>query len=218
MKRNIILLLAITLLTGCTVNYNIEFEGNQIIETISGTISKEEVEERDNGKGVNIYRSLLYDNQKVFENKNDLYTKEVTTEGNIIHYNFTYKYLKDYQNSRIIQNCFSNPTIIETEEAYDIKLTGKFTCLKGEKVTINLKSDYAIIENNANEVNDNVYTWIIDKEENVDISVTVSKKIKQKQTEEKPIFTPFKIICFIVLILLSGITYFLYKKKNDEQI
>lgn len=217
MKRNIILLLIITLLTGCTVNYNLEIGDNKIIETINGTITQKEIENRDNSTGVNIYRSLLYDEQKVFENKSDLYTKEVIDEEDTIHYNFTYTYLKDYQNSRIIQNCFSNPIIIETDEAYDIQLAGKFSCLKGEKVTVNLKTDYAIIENNANEVKDNTYTWIIDKED-VDISVTISKKIKQKQKEEKPFFTTFKIVGFIVLIVLSSITYFLYKKKNDIQI
>lgn len=213
--KKISLLLILLLLTGCTVNYNIEFDGNKIKENIAGTVNNEEIIEQDNSTGENVYRELLYKDQKVFEDLNELYIKNVVSNDNVINYDFNYTYHNKYEKSRIIKECFSNPIFVETEDIYSVKLTGTFSCLFSDKVTVNLVTNNVVSSNNADKVKDNTYTWIIDSENDADISITILKN--EHNIEEKSGISTFKIIGLVILIILSAITYLLYKKKNKNK-
>lgn len=218
MKNKFLLLIPILLLTGCTINYNLEIDSSSITETITGTVTKEEIELKDKSTGVNIYRNYLYNDQKVFKDKDNLYKRSITEEDDIVKYNYSYTYRNNYKNSRIIDTCFDNSVVEETDEFYYISLTGNFNCLYSDKVTINVTSDYAVLENNADKVNDNTYTWVINKEDDVDISITVSKELKYEQETKRKTISTFQIVGLVVLIILSLITYILYKKKNSEEL
>ena len=74
-----------------------------------------------------------------------------------------------------------------------------------------------MLEHNADNVNNNVYTWIID-DDNCNINMTVSKKLMNNSNNVKSNPNYFRIVGFIVLIVLSVITYFLYKKRNSDKI
>ena len=45
MKKRILILIPLLLLTGCTINYNLEIDGDDLNETITGSVTKEEYEE-----------------------------------------------------------------------------------------------------------------------------------------------------------------------------
>lgn len=216
MYRKIVMLFSILLLTGCTLNYNLEFDGNKIIENINGTVTTKELDSKDDETGENIYRSYLYNELRVFQNKDDIYEKNVTTNGDIINFEFHYTYQDNYANSRIVKTCFNQPNIIETDDLYYINLKGKFNCLFSDKVTINMTSEYVVLEDNADKVKNNVYTWVIDSEDDVDISITVSKSIKENKDNKRGVST-FKIIGLIVLIILSAVTFVLYKNHNKNK-
>ena len=51
MKKKIIILLSLLLLTGCTVNYNLEINKDTLNETITGTVTKEESSQDSNATG-----------------------------------------------------------------------------------------------------------------------------------------------------------------------
>lgn len=217
--KRVILILSLLLLTGCTINYDLEFTGDKFVENIYGTVTNKELELKDNSTGINIYRNMLYEEQKAFVNRDNLYTKTITEGNEEVNYNFTYTYSRDnFQDSRIVNSCFSNSVLEETDEFYYIDLSGSFSCLYSDQIKINVKSDYMIIENNADKVKDGVYTWIIDDEDSADIFLTISKTTKSSVTKDKKGVSTFKIVGFVVLVILSVITYFLYKKKNNEQI
>ena len=80
---------------------------------------------------------------------------------------------------------------------------------------MNITSAYAIIDSNADKVVGNTYTWIL-KNNKADISFTIAKDVVYEEGEYQFSFGAFKIVGAIVLIVLSIITYILYKKKNSN--
>ena len=54
MKKRILILIPLLLLTGCTINYNLEIDGDDLNETITGSITKEEYEVKDTDTSENL--------------------------------------------------------------------------------------------------------------------------------------------------------------------
>ena len=77
MKNKIIILLSL-LLTGCTVNYNLEINKDTLNETITGTVTKEESSQDSNATGLSTIYSIINEEQKPIYNKEELYQKNIT--------------------------------------------------------------------------------------------------------------------------------------------
>lgn len=71
MKNKIIILLSLLLLTGCTVNYNLEINKDTLNETITGTVTKEESSQDSNATGLSTIYSIINEEQKPIYNKED---------------------------------------------------------------------------------------------------------------------------------------------------
>lgn len=216
--KKLFLFASLFLLSGCTINYNLVIDKNQINENISGEVAKEETFIKEGDTSLNIFYSMLYNDQKALLDGDDLYKKYINEENDNIKYNYSYTYKNNYDKSRLINTCFKDPIIKETDELYYIKLEGPFFCKYSDKIIINVTSNYAVVDNNAQKVEDNTYTWIINDSNNVNIYLTVSKNANYVNTSSSKKVNMFKLISFIVLIILSGITYFLYRKKNSNKI
>ena len=91
MKNKIIILLSL-LLTGCTVNYNLEINKDTLNETITGTVTKEESSQDSNATGLSTIYSIINEEQKPIYNKEELYQKDFKESGNNINYTFKYNY------------------------------------------------------------------------------------------------------------------------------
>ena len=81
MKNKIIILLSL-LLTGCTVNYNLEINKDTLNETITGTVTKEESSQDSNATGLSTIYSIINEEQKPIYNKEELYQKDLKESGN----------------------------------------------------------------------------------------------------------------------------------------
>ena len=221
MKNKIFLIIPLLiLLTGCTVNYNLEINKDSITENISGTVTNEEITPEIEGRSdVNPKYYYLYLADNVLFNDNTAkYNKNITDIQDGKKFNFNYTYKNNYDKSMIINSCFENHKIIETDTYYSIELTGSFSCLYSNKIDINITSNYMVLENNAKKVEDNKYTWEITDSENVNIKLVVSKENKYEEPAKAKMFSTFQIIGFVVFAILTIITYFLYKKKNSGKI
>lgn len=217
MKKGI-LFAFLLLLTGCTIDYNLEIDNNKIKEEIVGTISSDEYEIKEIDTDVNIFYEIVNYEQKSLLSGDDIYNKKIIKNDDGVDCNFKYTYKDNFGESRLLNTCFENVEFREDNEYYYASIGGDFYCLYSNKITINVKTDYAVLNNNANKVKDNVYTWIIDGN-TADIQMVISKTLvnnSNANTQFKPNY--FRIIGFIVLIVLSLITYILYKKKNGDKI
>ena len=99
MKKKIIMLLSILLLTGCTVNYNLEIDDNILKEKITGTVTKEESKKNSKATDISTIYSIINEEQKPIYNKEEIYQKSLKDNGNNIDYTFSYNYtMEDFIN------------------------------------------------------------------------------------------------------------------------
>ena len=218
MKKKIIMLLSILLLTGCTVNYNLEIDDNILKEKITGTVTKEESKQNSKATDISTVYSIINEDQKPVYNKEELYQKELKESGNNINYTFKYNYnIEDFVNSTIINTYFENKEIEEIDNYYSIRLSGNFYCLYSKKINIAVTSNLKVASNNADKIKDNAYIWTIDKN-TTDIELVVDKDTPYTKPIKRGISSTFRIVCFIVLVVLSSLAYILYKKKNSSEI
>lgn len=217
MKKILLIILTMLFLTGCTVNYNLEIDGDNLNEVITGNVTKKEYEVKETDNGENLIYALFNNNQNALFDEESPYLRTLEDKGKTIDYNFSYLYNYNFDRSTIINTCFEYHMVDETEDYYYIKLSGKFYCMYSDKININVTSNNAVLENNAMKVDGNVYSWVIKKDKDADILLNVSKKMKHSDNNKLKVMNTFQIIGLVVLVVLCIITIFLYKKKNRNE-
>ena len=107
MKKILSLIILCFLLTGCTVNYNLEIEDNSFKETITGNVLNSEIKIDDEQTDVNTFNYLINEEQSPFIGENNqLYNKTTTKNNNGIDYNYSFTY-----NELNITDSFLTPQI-----------------------------------------------------------------------------------------------------------
>ena len=218
MKKILLITVTMLFLIGCTVNYNLEIDGDNLNEVITGNVTKEEYEVKETDNGENLIYDLFNNDQDALFDEESPYLRTLEDKGKTINYNFSYLYNYNFDRSKIINTCFEYHMIDETEDYYYIKLSGRFYCMYSDKININVTSNNAVLENNATKVDGNVYSWVIKNDKDVDILLNVSKKMKHSDNNKLKVMNTFQIIGLIVLVVLCIITIFLYKKKNRNEV
>ncbi len=216
MKKILLLITFLFILTGCTINYELKINKDDINEMITGTVTKEESDIDPEETSLNLFYTLVNFEQSALFNADSFYDKKITEKDNYLEYNANYTYINNFKDSNIINTCFEKHEINETDDFYDIHLSGNFYCLFSKKININITSNMAVLENNADSVNKNTYSWVIDDSKDVDILLTASKNIEAFNAKEESVFSVYKIITFILLIILIIASLIIYKKRNSE--
>lgn len=215
MKKIIFLLLICLLLTGCTVNYNLDINDNNFKETLTGNVLNTELNNNDN-TDINMFTYLINGDQPAFyKNDNIFFNKTTNNTTNGIDFDYSYTFNEyNFNNSRIINECFDNHIYEYKDNTYYLVVSGKFNCNYSEKTNINITTDYNVTANNAQTIKNNTYTWTIDEnnKDNIYFFITIDKTKKSNFDFQ---WNTFKTIGLIIIILLSGICiYFLKKDKN----
>ena len=146
---------------------------------------------------MNQFYTLIKKDVPALVSGDSLYNKDITETDDGINYNYTYTYRNNIDKARVINECFENHYIDETDEYYNIKLSGGFYCLYSNKIDINVISNYEVLNNNAKKV---------------------SKTVKYEEPTKAKTFSTFQIIGFVVFAILTIVTYFLYRKKNSGKV
>lgn len=205
----------IFLLTGCNSQYNLEINNGTFKETIVSDIypdskkslSVEGIEEDDQ------ITPFLEMDQYPFSNDNNIvYSKTIEMIDDYQRVTLKYKYNEnEFENSKAINNCFENYRYFH-DDKYIIELSGTFYCLYTDSLDINIKTDYKVLENNADDVNNNIYTWHINRENLDDVSLRiVLDKSSMSHVNDLLIFI---IIIFIILIFV--ISYIMFRKIKQK--
>lgn len=219
MKKTTILIMLL-LLTGCSIEYNVDINDDIVEETITGYVIDKEIGDGSKGTGLNIYYDLLYEEQRALIFGDDLYNKNIIEENNKVKYNFSYTYDGNYKQSRILNNCYENVYFDEDEDNYYISLSGNFECMYSDKIDIVVTSENAIIDSNAKKIKGNKYIWTIKDKEDSNINVMISKNIKYTGASKKDNLglSTFRIIGLCILVVLIVIVYFMCRKINSDGI
>lgn len=216
--RKILLLFFCFLLTGCTLNYNINIDSDYITETINLTIP-------DDKLNPEAFQELTSSNNSVYLYKKKYYDVNYTRENNSTIFDYSFKHkLKDYNDAKVLGWCYQDRNIKEDFDNIIIELNGAFDCANMEdqnhisQAKINITTKLKVLENNADKINGDTYTWIINEDNytNKPIKMVIKKNSDVKKLKEN---TNLLLIClgiFIIPVVLV-ITFIYLKSKNKDK-
>lgn len=215
-----LLLFSLLITTGCSAKYDLYLDEN-IIENIylyDDIKTLEELDYYDMNKGNEVYIDAYVEQVARFENKFDYKREEIRINENKDYgykYSNSYK-LKKYRDLSMVANCYDNIDIsiddnISLETSDEFKCFDKYSLL--DEVTVNIYYSGNVINTNASKKDNNVYTWEINKE-----NYQNSKIYFEAEKSKIKIISTFQAVGLVVFVLLIGITYFLYRKKNSGKV
>lgn len=237
MFKLIILIVMCFVLSGCSVDYNLEINESKIKENfiINDNISESTTAEDilsyynkyypvyiDEIEGVELESKEKLDNVNYYE-KNYI----IDSYGYHMTYNFNHE-LKNYYRSTLLVYAYSSRDISINNNILTLQTKSMNNYIRHnnlEKLTVNIKTDYKVIENNADLINDNVYTWYFTKENNatkrlkMNIDLSTSKdeeELKEQENLDKQAKskTNMIIIGIVILIYLGVMIYIVFKRKK----
>ena len=212
-KIIIILILSIFLLSGCSVQYNLEINKEGFKENIS--IGKFDADNVEGFQYLTPYAIVNGVNQEFY--KLD-YSNQIL--------NLSYDYgVYNYDMSEALNQCYDMSNFSYDNNYYYILTSGEFKCLSymgytTDEVRINIKSDYNVVESNADLVENNVYTWIINKNNKgnkpIDIVFDINNSNNLKGNNKLSQFSTFFLVigAFVIVGIIILFVYLHGKKKN----
>lgn len=243
-KKRLLILLSIFLLTGCQAEYNIVIEENIVKEellvyetnmskwnTIQGNniLTYQQYQQEYKSSPVGIY----YNDQNVdvetgFNPNRRYYTINLLNESNKKGLSFNNDFgINRYADSYIIRNCFNRINISNQNNIMTISTNKELSCMNYidglDKITINIKTNYEVLETNATNNDNNTYTWIITKNNytnsNIYIKINKDANSNSKKSFKNIIMSNFQLIYIMVIIafILLGIFIYTMFKKNSEK-
>jgi len=218
MMKKIIFLLIILLLTGCSANFNVEIKQNTIEQNIFIQANNYELD----GTLLNtIAKNVYIDKQdttvlgrfRLLNNKND------NPLNAFVSYN-----INDYDYDYSLYICYDNQNITYSNNILKVETSDYFNCFDKysiiDDVNINVTTGYKVLENNADKVDGNTYTWNITKYNKKGIKLTLDTTVDEIQEEEKQKEKLNKNLIFIVmgtLVLFAfGTVLFVFIKSNKN--
>lgn len=218
MMKKIIFLLIILLLTGCSANFNVEIKQNTVEQNIFIQANNYELD----GTLLNtIAKNVYIDKQdttvlgrfRLLNNKND------NPLNAFVSYN-----INDYDYDYSLYICYDNQNITYSNNILKIETSNYFNCFDKysiiDDVNINVTTGYKVLENNADKVDGNTYTWNITKSNKKGIKLTLDTTVDEIQEEEKQKEKLNKNLIFIIIgtLVLSafGTVFFVFIKSNKN--
>jgi len=242
LKLLILTILITTLCTGCTIEYNINITNDKIIEeinvtdTILNNRSKNDILTHYN-MWYPTYVNFIKEGETIeiegYDQKIDnieYHNKNINEIDN--GYKYTYKYtypIEKYYDSYVLATTFIESTVHNNSETLVLRtskenLLCQYDYFESVKVNINIDPEiYELNYTNSTNINNNTYTWILDKNNCNDSQVilTLNKKDLNIQSSS-PTVTQRKEKNYMLYIFLVGILiivfigYKLFMKFKDK--
>ena len=229
MKKLILFICLMFFVTGCDVNYNIIIGEDTFDENIVLSFSKSNTSYDD----ISFYpdnKILVYPTEK----DKKFYNSKIVE--NVNSYDLIYSYKHDFnslKNSYFINNCYHNMSITENDDRIVIDSGEDFACfigddgLRADSLKINITTKLKVISNNADVVNGNTYTWIINEnnylvknvsfilEKNGNFSLSDIVLSDDEQVSASSITGIIVIIIVVASILIYLFVRHKLRKNND---
>ncbi len=189
MKKIIILIISLFLLSGCSVKYDLDLTEDKVLEKTSileTNVSDPYFETLKNYKGE--LRAYINDQEPdVFDQDPDLeyYIYHNYSTDTKIDFELSYEFPNDqFKDSNIINNCYETINF-DNYPNLEISTSNKFLCFDKyvslDSVEVNIKTNKKITNHNADKITGNTYTWNINK-----INANNKPIILSAESEEQP--------------------------------
>ena len=184
MKKLIILIIFMIILTGCEATYNLNIENTfkENVEIYVATNEKDNkldwsnmtYKEMFDSDGNNYTRAYYNDpnyNQYI-EGKQDgveYYTNTIINNNKRYGINYSYNFTRNnFINSAAVNTCYKEITIKKNDNIFILETQKEASCLNGlsnlDKLTINISTNYKVLSSNSDSKSGNTYTWVVTNE------------------------------------------------------
>ncbi len=219
MKKIIFLSIVLFMLSGCTIKYDLD------LTTPNAAIENLDILETDlNNEYFSTIKNYTGNIRTIYSDQDsDSYEKDpnldyynITNNSDdnkanlIISYPFT---TEEFADSNIINTCYENVTFYNTNDKIDIRTSNEFLCfekyISAQEVEVNIKTNQKILNNNADYIENNVYTWKINKSNAYQKPIILSnienstqEQIKEENNQLNLIIILSVIGAFVVAIII----------------
>lgn len=245
MKKLIVLVSLLFLLTGCDATYNLVITDKNIEETLQFVETNTSLWNSTREYGLvystqidNAYEwptGSFYDKQtpeyeaKKVEGFEYYDISKISSSNELgLRYNYIFNYY-DYINSSILRTCYSHVSAYNEGNTYVITTSKTFNCFNYydmlENVTINVTTNLEVTSHNADSVNENTYSWSINKNNYQNKLIFIKYKQKQltivddnaDQSEDtKSFWQKNWFVLLGIVVIISIIVIFIYSFINKK--
>ena len=207
-----IIIMILTILTGCSIDYNLYVTDNYIDENIN-------INADDNSENINDankkYNPLNY--------SNDIeYNQTVKRKNGKIIVNLQYRYkLEEFKNANSFNQGFYNRNVSLEDDIININLSDFSGFAPTVDFDIRIKTKNEVIESNADIVKGNTYIWHVDGKHKDKLKIDI--KIKRGTAKNESIFAQYSVVLYIIgaiilFVVIFSIRLFVKKRKESNKI
>lgn len=224
MKNKSLFIIILILITGCSVEYNLNIDSSFSEHTVYIPESSEEMIDGTQYRLPALFSEsrLTYDNSNLKEIK---YYNIKTLKDNKFSFNFVYDD-NQLNDSNIANSCYQFFSVDAKENEVSILTGNKFYCFdvyeELDSVTININSNYKVIQSNADKIVGKKHTWYITRENASNKPIIfVYDKSKKNMTIMQYLMDNVPLVVVVsTTLMLGGITFLIIntKKKKANKI
>ena len=207
-----IIIMILTILTGCSIDYNLYVTDNYIDENIN-------INAEDNSENINDankkYNPLHY--------SDDIeYNQTVKRKNGKIIVNLQYRYkLEEFKNANSFNQGFYNRNVSLEDDIININLSDFSGFAPTVDFDIRIKTKNEVIESNADIVKGNTYIWHVDGKHKDKLKIDI--KIKRGTAKNESIFAQYSVVLYIIgaiilFVVIFSIRLFVKKRKESNKI
>lgn len=213
-------------MTGCSAEYNLEI-GDDFSEEIS-VVSAESSEisdmhNYDYPMFVYYSEALECDGDAEVIGKDTSFSYyDVSKNSSGIDLSHVYD-LVNYHDSYLINYCYGNLSAFRDDEGMVSLITGsRFNCMdyysELDEVTVKVKVNYDVVDSNADMVNGNTYSWVVDRSNYRNKNIyLVYDSGKEKFSLWKFLNDNIYYVGLVTILVIIGIVYLILKKNSDAK-
>lgn len=223
MKKLIFILFLLLFVTGCNIEYNLVIDRNDFNEKIFIYQTNEYIENRFNTRNIESMITNLVDSNIKMLDPYGLYDYELVLGEEISGVRLI-KRESDFEtlkNSIVFEECFKNGNVRETSDRIFISAVNGFGCVdyfdNDSQITATIESNRNTSVNNADSINNGVYTWNVDPmDRNYELIYTINKRegALSAVSSDSYIWT-IAIIFGAILVIGLPIGVYIYKRYKE---
>ena len=221
-RKFLLLIISVFLLSGCSAEYNLTINEDTMEEDINAIFDK--ARESEYASNMEQIRRTAYYNFDTRENEYYTFNKDEDENNIILNYKYRYTDNNLYK-SEAFSRCYYKRIVNVTDDLITINTDKQVACLykdgnrEIDDITVNIRTDLTVLENNADKVNGKVYTWYINDQNYTNKPIYI--KIEKERYQESFASQVISIIIIILIVAVIGIMiYFaaLRKRKKNNKI
>lgn len=210
MKKLLLVIVCIFMLTGCDIEYNLTIDNDSFDEKIVLSILKQDTSFENM---TDYLKNKIPISNERYETK--FYEPSIDVHENSYDLVYDYSYdLDSFKNGFFVNNCYTDINITEDGDILNISSGKDFRCLSpdngliADSAKINIKTKLEVLDNNADSVNGDTYTWNINR--NNYETKTINLKLKKVNENN----FDFSFIIYIAIpIIIFGVIFVLAKNR-----